>query len=1018
MSTEVHARRVVAPVALSLFSVAANFGTSVAVLYPLAASAQIDEVIVTTRRREESLQDVPIAVSAISSEQLLRQGVTDLRRTVELQPSVQFDQAFGPADNRITIRGLSNTRGRSNVAFLIDGIDVTTENLVTAGSGLLANRRLLSDVERIEIVKGPQSALYGRAAFAGALSYTTKDPGDEFQGRVGLDIGDYGRRNFDVAFGGPVTDTLGLRVTGTMWNEDGFYSNSVTGQAIGQQEGYAFAVKSVWKPADGIKSTLRAEYSDEEFGPRPVVRLPGTEPVWFPNGGPRFQDGLGNVLPGGDARVLARPIITGNVFNQDQTGTATNLFNFGLYCPDRPDLIGQGNVGRGFDPTQDPGFCLPKEIGRSSGLRPSLSADPVTGGDFQGTTTETFRVSFVNTFDVGVGTFSSYTGWTDFVGDDIYDQDYQNAALGFQLANTTTETNQFSQEIRFASAFDGPVNFTVGALFWDEQRLLKDRNLILACAPIGRVSPQPLVIDGQPVLRDPNGITPALGESAGPDGIVGTADDVNNPVDDVPVLDNTTGTIIPINGVCDGTNGSVSSIGQLYQQVLNSNFFDRPVIWEADTRHWSFYGAIDWNLTDELQLTFETRFVDEKFTLLRPSSSSCTEIGFAQGSNALPILDNDQIILPPGETLASLGIGADPTICDADRVRLNIGPLPAAANGVLNWRTIEGSTNSRFNTPKVTLKWQPLDDLNLYFSYGFAQKPGGINQLAAGGAPTTIENERFAPEKLKAWEIGMKSRFEAAGFWQFNMSGFFQDYTDKQVGIQFVDASGLAAPKVVNASGAEVWGLEFDALWQPSVMDGLTFTLSGTLLDAQYSRFVDDTTNLVKVARVGYCNPVWKGPGGESTDPNSAIARNPISSKFCRIDYSGNDLERTPAQSYAASMTIQRPFLETEYEYLFQVEGSWQDKRASDPENLLTLKDYAIMNMRLGLTSDQWEVLAYVDNVLDQDTFTTGGSGPDFGRQVSQLGFTAGFGTSHFFATLPDPRVFGVRANYRFGAGR
>jgi hypothetical protein len=158
--------------------------------------------------------------------------------------------------------------------------------------------------------------------------------------------------------------------------------------------------------------------------------------------------------------------------------------------------------------------------------------------------------------------------------------------------------------------------------------------------------------------------------------------------------------------------------------------------------------------------------------------------------------------------------------------------------------------------------------------------------------------------------------------------------------------------------------------------------------------------------------------GGESTDPNSAIARNPTSSKFCRIDYSGNDLERTPAQSYAASMSIQRPFFETEYEYLFQVEGSWQDDRASDPENLVKLKDYAIMNMRLGLTSDQWEVLAYVDNVLDQDTFTTGGSGPDFGRQVSQLGFTAGFGTSHFFATLPDPRVFGVRANYRFGAGR
>jgi outer membrane receptor protein involved in Fe transport len=997
MSTKVHARRVAAPVARRLFGLAA----AVAGLYPALASAQIEEVIVTTRKREESLQEVPIAVSVISADQITRQGVTDLRKVVELQPSVKFDQAFGPADNRITIRGLSNTRGRSNVAFLVDGVDVTTENLVTAGSGLLANRRLLTDVQSIEIVKGPQSALYGRAAFAGALSYTTKEPGDEFDGRVSVDIGDYGRRNIEAAFGGPLTDTFGLRVTGTTWNEDGFYSNSVTGQAIGNQEGYGAALTSVWKPVDGVKSKLRVEYTDEEFGPRPVARIRPDKPVWFPE----------------EARVIPRPIVTGNPLTQTAPGTATNLFNFGLYCPDQPSLIGEANVARGFDPTQPPGFCLPSIIGDSSGYQPTLSANPQTGGDFEGTTAKTFRVSMVNTIDVNVGTFTAYTGWTDFDADDIYDQDYQNATLGFQLANTTTETNQFSQEIRFRTALDGPLQFTAGALFWDEQRLLRDRNLIISCAPIGRVNPQNLVINGQVVTRDPNGITPALGENAGPDGIAGTNDDVNNPSDDVPVSDNTTGDIVPVAGVCDGTGGSATSPQQIYQQVVNSGFFNRPVIWEADTRHWSFYGQVDWNITDELQLSFETRFVDEKFTLLRPSSSSCTEIAFAQGNNPIAWLDNDQVILPPGQTLDSLGVGADPTLCDADRVRLNIGPLPAAANGLLNWRTIEGTTVSRYNTPKVTLRWQPLDDLNLFFAYGFAQKPGGINQLAAGGAPTSIANERFDPEKLKSWELGMKSRFEAAGFWQLNVSTFFQDYTDKQVGIQFVDASGIAAPKVVNASGAEVWGVEFETLWQPAFMEGLTLTFAGTLLDAQYNNFIDDTTNLIKVGVYGRCDPVWK-LGGESTDPNSAIARDPRSSKFCRLDYSGNELERTPKQAYAASMLIQRPFLDTEFEYLFQVEGQWQDERYSDPENLVKFADYASMNVRLGLTSDSWEVLAYLDNALDQDTFTTGGSGPDFGRQVSQLGFTAGFGTSHYFATLPDPRVFGVRANFRFGPGR
>ena len=159
---------------------------------PLAGWAQFEEFVVTTRKKEENIQDVPIAVDAISAEQIERRGIANVAEVVKLSTSVQFDQSFGPQDTRIAIRGLSNTRGRSNVAFLVDGVDVTTENFVSAGSGLLANQRLLTDVQRIEIVKGPQSALYGRAAFAGAISYTTAEPGDEFESQVRVEAGNYG----------------------------------------------------------------------------------------------------------------------------------------------------------------------------------------------------------------------------------------------------------------------------------------------------------------------------------------------------------------------------------------------------------------------------------------------------------------------------------------------------------------------------------------------------------------------------------------------------------------------------------------------------------------------------------------------------------------------------------------------------------------------------------------------------------------------------------------------------------
>jgi outer membrane receptor protein involved in Fe transport len=117
----------------------------------------VDEIIVTTRKREENLQKVPIAVQAITADEIERKGITSLGALVQQSPSVILDQGFAPQDQRITIRGLSPTRGRQNVAVLQDGIEVGSEAIATAGGSLLINPRLF-DLERVEIVKGPQIA--------------------------------------------------------------------------------------------------------------------------------------------------------------------------------------------------------------------------------------------------------------------------------------------------------------------------------------------------------------------------------------------------------------------------------------------------------------------------------------------------------------------------------------------------------------------------------------------------------------------------------------------------------------------------------------------------------------------------------------------------------------------------------------------------------------------------------------------------------------------------------------------
>ncbi len=217
----------------------------------------IEEIIVTTRHKEENLQTVPIAVTAISADMIQRQGITNMFQLAELDPSVSFDTSYGPGDTRISIRGLSNTRGRSNVAFLVDGVDVTTENQIAAGSGLLANQRLLTDVERIEIVKGPQNALYGRAAFAGAIAYTTKNPTDTLTANLGVNAAQGNQFDLMGAVSGPVTDTLGFRVDGVTWTSDGRYTNSVSGADIGGGEGWGGSGTLRWEPADSLDFKLR-----------------------------------------------------------------------------------------------------------------------------------------------------------------------------------------------------------------------------------------------------------------------------------------------------------------------------------------------------------------------------------------------------------------------------------------------------------------------------------------------------------------------------------------------------------------------------------------------------------------------------------------------------------------------------------------------------------------------------------------------------------------------------------------
>ena len=306
-------------------------------LLPATGYCEIDEI---TRddawKSEENIRRFRRRYRDRSSQQIECQGINSIarRRQPGSQRAVRY--RVGPADTRITIRGLSNTRGRSNVAFLVDGIDVTTENLNAAGSGLLANRRLLSDVERIEVIKGPQSALYGRAAFSGAISYITKNPGDEFEGKVNMELGDYGEQQFGVALGGPVIDgVLGMRFTSIWYANDGYYTNSLSGEPLSDVDGEGYALTTVYTPTDELRFKLRGEYSKEDTGPLPNIRVGGGRAGYnlelFEYPEEALAAGLGQ-----NAQYIPAVYNNGTPgWDVTNTSTSTALINFGQFCPPR-----------------------------------------------------------------------------------------------------------------------------------------------------------------------------------------------------------------------------------------------------------------------------------------------------------------------------------------------------------------------------------------------------------------------------------------------------------------------------------------------------------------------------------------------------------------------------------------------------------------------------------------------------------------------------------------------------------
>ncbi|GAB5414242.1 MAG: TonB-dependent receptor [Congregibacter sp.] len=391
----------------------------------LTANAQVlEEVIVTAQKRAESLQDVPISVSAIQGEKIQDAGIPNMAALADYVPNLHIADA--PVNTNIYMRGVGsgNNQGfEQSVGMYIDGVYM--------GRGRQYRAAFL-DVERVEVLRGPQGTLFGRNTVAGAVNITTASAraGDELEGEVMVSAESFDGRVVEGFVGSGLTDTLGARLAFKYRETDGFADNAFLGRSEGAIEDMSWRLSLNWQPTDDLNVNFKYSQSDYER-----IGSNTTGKVFL---SPAERDQL---VPNRSA------------FADTAYGIMDVFFpNYGT------------QVGQEFTTIKDNGFGRSAADGIGIGKNPDSSENDITN-----------MVLNVD-WQVGELTVTSVTGWSEYQYIDGADVDW--LPLQFISRDDDQTFEQFSQEIRIASPGGEFFDYVAG-FYYDQSDLEFDRQVAI-----------------------------------------------------------------------------------------------------------------------------------------------------------------------------------------------------------------------------------------------------------------------------------------------------------------------------------------------------------------------------------------------------------------------------------------------------------------------------------------------------------------------------------------------------------